>query len=145
MRPAFRRGWEGEGKLNRCPSAGQRARSDRHTGATILLWETRGQSPWRSRQLGNGAGQAPPAAARHRQRGATQAGDVAASQAVTRLLSRRGSAASHCERVLAARPARREASVPAGQFRNTAPSRSAKRGKECDLRKSRSFSKRSRS
>jgi hypothetical protein len=40
----------------------------RHTGVTILLWETRGQSPWRSRLSGNGAGQAPSAATRHRQR-----------------------------------------------------------------------------
>ena len=66
MRPAFRRGWEGEGKQNRCPGAGQRARSDRHTGVTILLWETRGQSPWRSRQSPNGGDQPPPAATRHK-------------------------------------------------------------------------------
>jgi hypothetical protein len=44
MRPAFRRGWEGEGKPNRRPGAGQRARSDRHTGAAILLWEREGKA-----------------------------------------------------------------------------------------------------
>jgi hypothetical protein len=38
------------------------------------------------------------------------------------------------------RPARREARAPAGQPKDSAPSRSAQRGKECDLRKSRSFS-----
>lgn len=38
------------------------------------------------------------------------------------------------------RPARREARVPAGQPKHAAPSRSAQRGKECDFRKSRSFS-----
>jgi hypothetical protein len=43
------------------------------------------------------------------------------------------------------RPARRVARVPAGQLRKAAPSRSAKRGKECDPRESRSFSPRSRS
>jgi hypothetical protein len=41
---AFRRGWEGEGKLNRRPGAGQQARSDRHTGVTILLWEREGKA-----------------------------------------------------------------------------------------------------
>jgi hypothetical protein len=44
MRPAFRRGWEGEGKPNRRPGAGQRARSDRHTGAAILLWGREGKA-----------------------------------------------------------------------------------------------------
>lgn len=38
------------------------------------------------------------------------------------------------------RPARREARAPVGQHKDSAPSRSAQRGKECDLRKSRSFS-----
>ena len=38
------------------------------------------------------------------------------------------------------RPTRRVVRVLAGQPKNTAPSRSAKRGKECDLRKSRSLS-----
>jgi len=38
---------------------GQRARSDRHTGVTILLREMRGQSPWRSRLQTNGGDQPP--------------------------------------------------------------------------------------
>ena len=44
-------GEDGRGRVNRnrCPGAGQRARSDRHTGASIPVWETRGQSPWCSR------------------------------------------------------------------------------------------------
>jgi hypothetical protein len=66
MRPAFRRGWEGEGKPNRCLGAGQRAHSDRHTGATILLWEMRGQSPWRSRHSNERRRSASPTATRHK-------------------------------------------------------------------------------
>lgn len=75
MRPAFRRGWEGEGKPNRCLGAGQRARSDRHSGAAILLWEREGKALGVPGQSDNGAGrlhhvrkrnrQVPPAAARH--------------------------------------------------------------------------------
>ena len=57
----------GGGKAESLPWSGP-AGEARHTGATILLWEMRGQSPWRSRLSGNGAGQAPSAATRHRQR-----------------------------------------------------------------------------
>jgi hypothetical protein len=56
--------------------------------------------------------------------GATQTRGVAASQAGTRLLSQRVSAASPCESAPVARPARREARVPAGQPKDFAPSRS---------------------
>ncbi len=54
--------------------------------------------------------------------GATQTGGVAESEAGTRLLSQRVSAASPRESAPVARPARREARVPAGQLKNTAPS-----------------------
>ncbi len=144
MRPAFRRGWEGEGKLNRCPGAGQRAHSDRHTGATILLWEMRGQSPWRSHQSGNGADQAPPAATRHRQRHPCTArrrrGEWRLAKRGTRLLSQRDSAASYRERAAVARPTRKEVSVPCGSAKQHRALGSAKRGKERDLKPSRSSS-----
>ena len=117
----------GGGKAESLPWSGP-AGEARHTGATILLGETRGQSPWRSRQSGNGGDQPPPpqcgkeTAPLH---GATQPSGVAGSEAGTRLLSRRGSAASPRESATVARPARREARVPAGQLKNAAPSRSA--------------------
>ena len=57
--------------------------------------------------------------------GATQTGGVAASEAGTRLLSQKDSAASARESAPVARPARREARVPAGQPTDSAPSRSA--------------------
>ena len=59
MRPAFRRGWEGEGKLNRRPGAGQWARSDRHSGAAILLWEREGKALGVPTQSGTLSRQAP--------------------------------------------------------------------------------------
>jgi hypothetical protein len=57
--------------------------------------------------------------------GATQTGGVAASEVGTRRLSQRVSAASPRESATVARPARREARVPAGQPKGSAPSRSA--------------------
>jgi hypothetical protein len=57
--------------------------------------------------------------------GATQTGGVAASEAGTRLLSQRDSAASPRESASVVRTARREARVPAGQPKDSAPSKSA--------------------
>ena len=65
--------------------------------------------------------------------GATQTGGVAASEAGTRLLSRRGSAASHCERAPVARPARTEARVPAGQPKTPHPQGARSAGKSATL------------
>ena len=45
MRPAFRRGWEGEGKPESMHWRGP-AGEVRHTGVSIPVWGTRGQSPW---------------------------------------------------------------------------------------------------
>lgn len=128
MRPAFRRGWEGEGKLNRRPGAGQRARSDRHSGAAILLWEREGKAlgvPAQSKERRRSASLSRSAAqATAPLPGATQTGDVTASRAKTRMLRHRRSAASRSESAAGARPARREASAPAGQPKDSAPSRS---------------------
>lgn len=57
--------------------------------------------------------------------GATTTGGVAASRAMIRLSRQRRSAASRSESASVARSARREARAPAGQLKNTAPSRSA--------------------
>ena len=144
MRPAFRRGWEGEGKPNRRTGAGQRARSDRHTGAAILLWGTRGQSPWRSRlskgteevslpqpQRGTGNG-----TLARRDADGRYGGERSGNKAVAPTGQRRP-----LPRTRRRRPTgRTEARVLEGQLENIAPSRSAKRGKECDPRKSRSLS-----
>ena len=58
MRPAFRRGWVGEGKAESSPWRGPAGKA-RHTGAAISALGTKGQSPSRSRQSGNGGGQPP--------------------------------------------------------------------------------------
>jgi hypothetical protein len=57
--------------------------------------------------------------------GATPTGDVAASRAPTRPLRHRRSADSRSECASGARTARREARAPAGQLKDSAPSRSA--------------------
>jgi hypothetical protein len=57
----------GGGKAESSPLARASGRSPPHGGGYSALG-TRGQSPWRSRQSENGAGQAPPAAMRHRPR-----------------------------------------------------------------------------
>ena len=117
----------GGGKAESLPWSGP-AGEARHTGATILLRETRGQSPWRSRlsnerrrsaSLSRSAAQA--TAPLH---GVTPTGDVTASRAKTRPLRHRRSAASQSECAAGARTARREAGVPAGQPKDSAPSRS---------------------
>jgi hypothetical protein len=43
MRPAFRRGWVGEGKAESLPWRGPAGKA-RHTGATIALWEREGDA-----------------------------------------------------------------------------------------------------
>ena len=117
MRPAFRRGWEGEGESESMPWRGPAGKA-RHTGVSIPVRGTRGQSPWRSssgiawrssqnRPPCNGA--KPPDALRAR-------------------------------KCASGRPAMREARVPAGQHRKRCTLRSAQRGTECVLQNSRSTS-----
>ena len=93
----------------------------RHTGAAILLRETRGQSPWRSRQTGtkplgfpsrNAAYKQHPRMARRRRMPCWRAPSghrCCAASAAPR------------QRETGGRPARREARVLAGQFKNAAP------------------------
>ena len=71
-------------------------------------------------------------------RGATQASEVAASRAKTRLLRHQRSTDSRSESAAAARWTRREARAPAGQPKDTAPSRS-EAGKSATAKKSRSL------
>ncbi len=59
---------------------------------------------------------------RHPCNGAPPTGGVAASRAMTRLSRHRRSAASRCECASDARTTRREARVPAGQYKKAAPS-----------------------
>jgi hypothetical protein len=96
----------GGGKAESLPWRGPAGKA-RHTGATILLWEMRGQSPWRSHQSGNGASQAPNAATRHKQRLPSTA--------------RRQPDALRAGMWASGRPASREARVPAGQLKNAPP------------------------
>ncbi len=137
MRPAFRRGWEGEGKPNRRPGAGQRARSDRHTGAAILLWEREGKAlgvPTQSDETEAAASLSRNAAKERRPRnGATRPAAWRRAERATRPLRQRRSAADRSERETAARPARREARAPAGQPENAAPLRAPSAGKSASL------------
>jgi hypothetical protein len=96
----------GGGKAESLPWRGP-AGEARHTGATILLREMRGQSPWRSRHSGNGGDQPPPAATRHKQRHPCTA--------------RRQPDALRAGLWASGRPVSREAGVPAGQHKNAAP------------------------
>ena len=101
----------------------------RHSGVTIQLGEREGkalgvpaQSEERRRSASLSRSAAQATAPLH---GATPTGDVAASRAKTRPLRHRRSAASRSERAAGARTARREARAPAGQPKDSAPSRSA--------------------
>ena len=51
MRPAFRRGWEGEGKPNRRPWRGPAGAQRPPHGGGYSALGTRGQSPWRSHAI----------------------------------------------------------------------------------------------
>jgi hypothetical protein len=65
MRPAFRRGWVGEGKAESSPWRGPAGKA-RHTGATIALWERKGETLGVPAYQTNGGGQPPAAATRHK-------------------------------------------------------------------------------
>ena len=92
--------------------------SARHSGTALLLWETRGQSPWRSHQSEKRRRQPPSAAARQKTaplHGAKQPDGVRAQLCAS------------------AHPARREARVPAGQLKNTAPSGARSAGQSASI------------
>ncbi len=123
MRPAFRRGWEGEGKPNRRLGAGQRERSDRHSGRLFCFGNERAKPlafpPTRRRSR-----QAPPAAPRHR----------------NGTLARRDARRMECARNCASAPIRqgeRQECQRVGSRRRTLSARP--RAAESDLRKSRSI------
>ena len=117
MRPAFRRGWEGEGKPESMPWRGP-AGTARHTGVSIPVWGTRGQSPWCSNS-------------RIAKRSSQQWHPCNGVKPPDALRARK--CASGC-------PAIREARVPAGQHRKHRTLRSAQRGTECVCQCSRSTS-----
>ena len=130
----------GGGKAESLPWSGP-AGEARHTGVTILLWEREGkalgvptnQETEAAASLSRSAAQATAPL-----RGATQASEVAASRAKTRLLRHQRSTDSRSESAAAARWTRREARAPAGQPKDTAPSRS-EAGKSATAKKSRSL------
>ena len=137
MRPAFRRGWEGEGKPNRRPGAGQRARSDRHTGAAILLWEREGKAlgvPTQSGERRRSASLSRAAAQRRRprtgRRRRTPCGgkQVPAGRCASAQPRQRGAAQTDRGRL-----ARREARAPAGQHKDAAPSGARSAGERAPL------------
>ena len=126
MRPAFRRGWEGEGKLNRHPWRGPADAQRPPHGGDYSALGTRGQSPWRSHTIKR-------------------------KEAVSRPLPRCGITTAPLHKTT---PAGRPAPGPVGQRASGKESgksasgsaqkhrtlRSAKRGKECDPKTSRSSS-----
>jgi hypothetical protein len=109
MRPAFRRGWEGEGKPESMPWRGP-AGTARHTGVSIPVWGTRGQSPWRS-------------SLRIAQRSSEQRHPCNGAKPPD---------APRARKCSSGHPAMREARVPAGQHGKLRTLRSAQRGTECD-------------
>lgn len=125
MRPAFRRGWEGEGKPNRRPGAGQRA-TPATRGRLFCFGKREGKALGVPAKQTNGGGQPP-------------LSRIAAQKRHPRMARRRRmpcwrtpnghrccaiSAAPPCprRRETGGRLARREARVPAGQNKNAAPS-----------------------
>jgi hypothetical protein len=115
----------GGGKAESSPRRGP-AGEARHTGATILLWETRGQSPWRSR------------ATRKRRRSASPSRNAAQATAPLHGATPAGRPARGPVGQRASGQSRGGSVSGSAQKRRTL--RSAKRGTECDFRKSRSSS-----
>ena len=131
----------GGGKAESTPWRGP-AGEARHTGATILLWETRGQSPWRSRLSGNGGVQPPSAATRQKQRHPCTARR-------SRAVWRQAKSGQGCCPEGAAPPVTANACPPPGrqgqrrECQRVSPKTPHPQGaqrEECDPRKSRSFS-----
>ena len=126
----------GGGKAESLPWSGP-AGEARHTGAAILLWEMRGQSPWRSRLTGNGGGQPPSAATRqeHRYPRMARRRRMPCWQAPSRHRCCATSVAPPCprQREASGREARRQARVPAGQLKSAAPSGAHSAGQSATL------------
>ena len=141
MRPAFRRGWVGEGKAESLPWRGP-AGEARHTGAAISALGTKGPSPWRSRSSGNGADRFP-----QPQRG-TGNGTLARRDADGRCDGQQSEDKDVSPSAQRRQSQRMRGRRSNGKERGKSASGSAQRlrtlkersGKECDPRKSRSFS-----
>lgn len=112
--------------------------SARHTGASIPVWGTRGQSPWRSRSHQQTAPvrRSPRSEANHEQRRPRTARRrrVMCRQAecATRQL-REAKRRRRSERAPGAHPARKEARAPAGQRKDAAPSGARSAGQSASL------------
>ncbi len=141
MRPAFRRGWEGEGKPNRRPGAGQRARSARHSGAAILLWEREGKALGVPTQSGEQRRQPPSAATRHKN-GALARRDAdgrpAAASKSLPVVARSAASAKGRSADRSRACGKERGKSASGSARKNRALRSAKRGTERVLKPSRS-------
>ena len=125
MRPAFRRGWEGEGKPKSMPWRGPAGHA-RHTGVSIPVWEREGEAlgvhAQTSEQRRSGAHRDVQRITNHGALATARRRRVMCRQAECTTRPPAQSAAPPSKRAPGAHPARREASAPAGQLKNAAPS-----------------------
>jgi hypothetical protein len=139
MRPAFRRGWEGEGKPKSMPWRGPAsAQLPPHGGVYSGFGNERAKLLAFPLKQRNSAGQALTETRSGSQgtvpsHGATQTGDVPAqAEGATRLLSE-AQRRRRSERASGAHPTRREARAPAGQRKDAAPTGARSAGQSASL------------
>ena len=141
MRPAFRRGWEGEGKRNRCPGAGQRAKPATR-GQLFCFGKREGKALGVPTIPRNKGVSLPPAATRHKN------GTLARRDADGRCGGKRSGDKAVVPKGQRRESLRTRARRPTGKGRGESASGSAQKcrtlkersGKECALGRSRPLS-----